>query len=369
MIISDLPGDLLEEILYRVPATSVKRLRSVCKRWNRLVNDNRFIRKLLDKAAKQFLILDLKEFRVFSMSVNLHGIPSIEVIDQLSLNDSQLISAQSNIGQVSYCDGLLLCTIKDDDTRRIVVWNPCTGQTKWIHGGDRGKQSECTSIYTLGSYQDNKSGNNSYKVLRMICHVVLELEICDINSNSWRKIDGPGSNILLKFCSVSLKGKTYWFGKDRNKEHVCLVSFDYERERFELLFLDPCQFPNVLLKDVALSVVREEKLSMLLQRPQALRKEIWLTSKIDETKAVSWIKVFTVDYPESIIGFLMGYFLVDEEKKAVLMCCLKWNEPWCKGMSKSIYVVGENNRVLAEFGASHSSRRLYNYVPSLIQFH
>ncbi|CAA7033083.1 unnamed protein product [Microthlaspi erraticum] len=321
--ISDLPGDLLlEAVLCRVLATHLQRLRSTCKRWNHL-----FTKKHYDKAARQFLLLNLMEHRVFSMSVNLEENPSLEVEGKLRIKDSHSNSAQIEIMEVSSCDGLLLCTIKND-VSRIVVCNPCTGQTKWIQPRDRCKEGELFSTYSLGSYQNNKSLNTCYKVLRNICcYSVAEFEICDINSSSWRTIDAPGCR-LSDFKSVSFKGKAYWFGTDRNKEHVFLVSFDYTRERFERLSLDPCQFPNGYIpENMALSAVREEKLSMLLKRPQALEYEIWVTNKIDddETKVMSWIKIFTVDYPER--STISSFSLVDEEKKTVLMCCVKCNQP------------------------------------------
>ncbi|CAF2077662.1 unnamed protein product [Brassica napus] len=54
-MMSDLPWDLVEVILGRVPAISLKRLRSSCKRWNRLFNDKEFARKHFHKAPKQWI--------------------------------------------------------------------------------------------------------------------------------------------------------------------------------------------------------------------------------------------------------------------------------------------------------------------------
>ncbi|CAA7033089.1 unnamed protein product [Microthlaspi erraticum] len=300
----------------------------------------------------------------------MHGNPSLEVIGKLSLNDSHSNTAQINIGQVSYCDGLLLCTIQNN-TRRIVVWNPCTGQTKWIHVGDHYEPWE-SSTYTLGSYQDNRSRNSSYKILRCIDIHYQEFEICDINSNSWRTLDGPDINLFQR-QSVYLKGKTYWLASDRNERNILgfLVSFDYTREIFECLSLEPLQIHSFVGEsgdDVVLSVVREEKLSLLLQNQYKLRKQIWVTNKIDETTEVTWIKI--LDY---IGDYSIGkrYFFVDEEKRAVLMCCEDWGR--YNGISKYIYIVGEEeNKILAEvdFGAPASSwPRLYNYVPSFVQIH
>ncbi|CAF2076311.1 hypothetical protein Bca4012_089800 [Brassica carinata] len=91
-----------------------------------------------------------KEFRIFSLNVHLRGMPFAEF----------------------------------EEETRIVVWNPCTGQTKWNQPRYPYRQSD---TYSLGPYQDSNCGNTSYKILRH------ELD------TEYR---------------VSLRGKTYWFAGD-----------------------------------------------------------------------------------------------------------------------------------------------------------
>ncbi|KAF3601927.1 hypothetical protein F2Q69_00037093 [Brassica cretica] len=116
MSMSQLPRDLVEEeILCRVPALSLRRLRSTCKRWNRLFKDSRFARNHFEKAKKKSFVLMLtKEFRIFSLNVHLRGMPSAEFEGELSLFDKQRSSNSAilDISQVFHCDGLLLCIIK-----------------------------------------------------------------------------------------------------------------------------------------------------------------------------------------------------------------------------------------------------------------
>lgn len=126
----DLPLDLLEEIFSRIPATSFKRLRSTCKLLNDLFKNPRFIEKHFSKAPKESLVLMLKDYRVCPMSVNLNVVPpSIEFKGGLGLKDSHSYLEEVDIDRVIHCDGLLLCTTKNS---RLVVWNPCLGQTRWI---------------------------------------------------------------------------------------------------------------------------------------------------------------------------------------------------------------------------------------------
>ncbi|KAF2547431.1 hypothetical protein F2Q70_00021153 [Brassica cretica] len=89
MMISNLPADLLEEILSRVPATSMIRLRSTCKQWYNLFKDQMFAEKHLRNVPKQLRVITLKENRLFLPSVDLNFVPPfIEFSDVLSLNNS-----------------------------------------------------------------------------------------------------------------------------------------------------------------------------------------------------------------------------------------------------------------------------------------
>ncbi|KAG2266701.1 hypothetical protein Bca52824_073780 [Brassica carinata] len=126
---SDLPTDIYFFLLSRVPAMSLKRLRSTCKRWNALFKDSRFTDKHFLKAGKQSLVLTLKVSGVMlaSFSLNVDDL-SIEIKVQLSLKDSH--SGSVCLLDIFHCNGLLLCTTTRNN--RIVVCNPWLGETRWI---------------------------------------------------------------------------------------------------------------------------------------------------------------------------------------------------------------------------------------------
>ncbi|KAL9306906.1 putative F-box domain-containing protein [Arabidopsis thaliana] len=56
-MLSNLPYDLIDEILSRVPTKSLIRLRSTCKRWNSLFDDHGFSKKHFDNAMKQNMFI------------------------------------------------------------------------------------------------------------------------------------------------------------------------------------------------------------------------------------------------------------------------------------------------------------------------
>ncbi|VYS58559.1 unnamed protein product [Arabidopsis thaliana] len=315
MMMPELPEDLLVEILCRVPATSLKRLRSTCKRWNHLYNDKRFKSKHCHKAPRQSLILMWKNFGFSSISINLQRVSPIEVTGELNLIDHH--SSLVNVEKIN---------------TRLVVWNPCTGKTKWIQHRRMGYICN----YALGSYQDKKSGNNSYKILSHGIYGGQEFEIYEINSNSWRILDVTVDSSLY-IENVSLKGMA---------------------ERFERLCL-PYQIPY--FRNTSLSVVKEEKLSVLLQPSLTSKTQIWVTNKIGEAKVLSWIKFLTVDLkPEIKYGIK---FLVDEENKVLV-----YEQNFViNGKNNMIYVVGEDSEVREVVFRVGLKPLLFYYVPSLTQ--
>lgn len=74
--ISDIPRDLEEEVLCRIPLTSLRRVRCTSRKWNSLSKSGSFAKKHIGQekvaAAKEFRVVMLMDFRVYLMRFNLH---------------------------------------------------------------------------------------------------------------------------------------------------------------------------------------------------------------------------------------------------------------------------------------------------------
>ncbi|KAL1192314.1 putative F-box/kelch-repeat protein [Cardamine amara subsp. amara] len=354
MIMSDLPLELLEEILSRVPATSLKQIQSTCKRWYALFKDQSFTEKHFRKAPKQSLVLLLKYCMVCSMSVKLNvAPPSI---------DFKGTHQEVDILEVSHCDGLLLCVTKENN---LVVWNPCLGKTWWIQHKSSGHMKDCK--LALG-YVNNKS-YRSYKILKCSSAFLLGtksvwFEIYEFSSGSWRLLDQVANiDCIIVANSVSLKGNTYWRALDEKDNSKWLLSFDFTTERFKRM----CPLTFLSEGFMALSVVGEEKLSVL--HTSYSKIDIWVTNKFDTEVALQWTKSFTMDIP--IHGkFPPGFvsFVMDEEKK-VALCCTRSREDM-------VYIIGDDHGPITfpcpEYPnepdvGSFNKPFVFNYVPSLVQ--
>ncbi|VYS58093.1 unnamed protein product [Arabidopsis thaliana] len=294
-----LPEDLVLEILSKVPAVSLARFRSTCRRWNALVVDGSFAKKHYAYGPRQYpIVIMLIEFRVYLVSIDLHGInnnngaPSAKLTGQFSLKDPLSNSSEEvDIRNAFHCDGLLLCCTKD---RRLVVWNPCSGETKWIQPRNSYKESD---LYALG--YDNRS--SSYKILRM--HPVgnpfhIESEVYDFASHSWRSV-GVTTDFHIQTnesYGMNVKGFTYWFALSKDwwssDDRRFLLSFDFSRERFQCLPL-PADVKNLHLT-VVLSVTREEQqlcMFATLGAGNVYKLDVFVATKTEETTGeLTWTK-------------------------------------------------------------------------------
>ncbi|CAA7042672.1 unnamed protein product [Microthlaspi erraticum] len=404
-IFRDLPKDLIEdEILTHVPATYLRGLGSTCKRWNRLFNDDRrFAGKHAEKAAKQFMVLMLtRAYRICPAIVDLDGkIPSFELKSELSLVDPKhpaarfdvdipfqfsfdhasaqvdvdavlhcgfkYPGAQFRVGVVFHCDGLLLCTAADKS--RFVVWNLFTGETRWFQPSNKGVKGR---NIVLGYGKDK-----SYKILSFY-HRKRDYEIYEFSSDTWRVVDeiiAPGWSLGYTGIYVSLKGSTYSFATDETKtqQSVSLIKFDYSAEKFVPVALP---YPSSFFGTVSLSVVKDEKLSVLLKGAEDTSKtEIWVSNKVDERtpEVVSWSLVWALDLSPDLQVFWGSSYLLDEEKKVAVISA-HWIDlkDETETIDKdTICIVGEDNEAtVVDFGLETTDgcyAVILNYVPSLVQ--
>ncbi|KAL1216893.1 putative F-box protein [Cardamine amara subsp. amara] len=343
-MVSDLPQDLVEEILSRVPITCLRAVRSTCKRWNGLFKDPSFRKKHSGKAAKDSLVVMMNGYRVCLMSVNLNGIhnhkdlvaPSIKQIGEFN---------QGKICRVFHCNGLLLCLTNDCITSRLVVWNPYLGQTRWIEPRTAYDKSDMFSI----GYDNN---NNNHKILRLFYELdsYINYEIYDFKANSWRII--PTSYIIVSNRrGVSLKGNTYFLARkifevEEGVEDYCLLCFDFTKERFGPPLHLPFHYHPVD-DDTVLSTVREEQLAVLFESMNTHKIHIWITTKIDPN-TVSWNKFLAVR-TETIIDLYSFFdtrsFFVDEEKKVAVICDIQKLKPNRIDMYQKACIVGEKGYI------------------------
>ncbi|XP_056858918.1 F-box/kelch-repeat protein At3g13680-like [Raphanus sativus] len=313
--ILDLPENLVEdEIFSRLSISSLNSVRTTCKKWNILLKNQILLGEAAERRKKHFLMLDSKSKRICLMNFDIlrkdkdDGEPSIKQVSVL---------AQIQISNVFQCDGLLLCVLEDDSSR-LLVWNPYLGQTTWIE--PRHSSFHSSDRFALG-YDNN---NNNHKILRISTNEehVLGFELYEFSSSSWKVLDDVTSEHVLwshAHGGVSLKGNTYF----RASPVASFLCFDFTAESFGPLLPLPPSHSYDGLHFLSFSCVREEQqLAVLYQHWQTRQTiEISVTDKIGPD-VVSWTKFLRVvtDY---WVDPSAGSFLVDEEKKIAVVFVLE----------------------------------------------
>ncbi|CAH8257122.1 unnamed protein product [Arabidopsis lyrata] len=375
-------GDLVERIVSMVPLKFMRSVRLTCKRWNGLFKSRSFMKMHIDKEAAarelgETRMIVMMDYNVYLMGIVVNENTSTESLGKLTCLDD---SEQVKISQVFHCDGLLLCILKDDDTK-IVVWNPYLGQTRWIQtrkyyraGGWKGRD---IYMYALGFKNNSKSRScRSPKILRFIDdfklrpeNPALRYEIYDFDSDLWTTLDVSPHWRIMSQRGLSIKGNTYWGAVERNEyapiSHI--ICFDFTRERFGPLL--PLPFSAWGAEFASLSSVREEKIAALFQTSETFKFEIWITTKI-EAENVSWSRFFTMDtsYLDSKLSYKS--FFIDEEKK-VAVVFEKEGKTICDLTHDTINIIGEDGCImkleLGEPADKNCWPLVCSYVPSVVQ--
>ncbi|WZZ87950.1 hypothetical protein YC2023_116531 [Brassica napus] len=198
---SNLPEELVREILSRVPLTSLRKLRCTCRTWNALSKTQVFGK---EAARNQFLGFTVINGRVCSLRLGFQGIHNEgDLVHKSTKKISKL--DHTNIEKVFHSDGLLLCV---RNRSNFVVWNPYLGQTRCIPPA-----SSDFRFYDMFCFGYDKN-NRNHKILRF-CYDNDESLFCfewfDFKTSSWRVLDiEPDVDLDVYRSGVSLKGNTYF---------------------------------------------------------------------------------------------------------------------------------------------------------------
>ncbi|KAH0885000.1 hypothetical protein HID58_061096 [Brassica napus] len=192
-----------------------------------------------------------------------------------------------------HCDGLVLCVAKDKkEEPKLVLWNPCLCQTRWIEPREDFNVKDKHAI----GYSDDDSGSRNHKILRFV--------------------DAEG-----------IPDEIY----GGSKGEIFLLCFDFTKERFgprlPLPFNDSFNSYNgdCVTLSTFLRGGDDEQLAVLFGGYESGFFEIWVTLTVDPNRA-SWSKFLRVETgPFGSYGFELctprsgGSFFVDEENKVAVL--------------------------------------------------
>ncbi|XLR59113.1 hypothetical protein S83_009785 [Arachis hypogaea] len=117
-----LPGDLVLEILWCVPATGLVRLKSVCRSWRTLISSPEFAREHLERSTAALLASDARIAYAgqFSHLRRIGFLPLHSLFHNPSSPAAKVVSSYDIVGS---CHGLL-CLFDTVSKSRVMLWNP-----------------------------------------------------------------------------------------------------------------------------------------------------------------------------------------------------------------------------------------------------
>ncbi|EOA32641.1 hypothetical protein CARUB_v10015936mg [Capsella rubella] len=374
--IANLPEVLVEEIVSRVPVTSLGPFRSTCKKWEALSRTH-----LLGAAAtatKQLIGFVVVDYSVCSMKLDVHGIINTDGNGIVDLSVNQVGEFDGiEIAQLLHCDGLLLCVLNDNvRNSRLIVCNLYLGETRSIKPNHVLHRFHRSGVFGFGYDDGDRNKNRNHKILRSK-PVGGGYEIYSFRTDRWRDVEDSLDEYtqLGPKQSLSFKGNAYFLATkespvtlevgeegiepiDSIETRDVLLCFNFTTETFG----EPLPLPFNSEDDVdnvALTCVRDEKLAVLYQSYKSIG--IWI-STMTEPNAALWTKFLEVDlialdgFPG---GFTPGSFFIDEEKHVAILFDRRRNHPKAN-------IIGEDGAFKSLNVGYHPPRDFVYYVPSLV---
>ncbi|KAF8094173.1 hypothetical protein N665_0368s0012 [Sinapis alba] len=334
---------MVDEILSHVPPLSLVRFKTVCKRWNALFNDKKFINN--HKLTFRFILTT--QSKIYSVSID----PKI-MVHELKLD---IPWRESPITHLVDCDELFLC----GKNKEATVWNPWFKQSRRINA-DYASQP---SFGISGIGYDNNNNNNMrvtqrcYKTIGSYWNHYTVWKTQNFSSDEWKdpklktiygersRKDKP-STFFTRY-GVSLHGNLYWIAfYDKTDLFYHLLNFNFSSERFYGFFCElPCGV-NHPRDALVLRVFMGDQFSLLKQCYKTKKIEIWVTKNkinVEDGNDVVWMNFMSLSIPNfpglvpSEYRYTQPSYFIDNNR---LVLC------FCDGIGyPCIYVVEENKLI------------------------
>uniref|UniRef100_A0A5B7BYK1 F-box domain-containing protein n=1 Tax=Davidia involucrata TaxID=16924 RepID=A0A5B7BYK1_DAVIN len=309
-----LPGEIVVDILSRLPIKSLMRCRCVCKPWRNLTYDPRFIHYHLNRSSHKnpnliltsTICIDATFFRTQMYFLEHHHTHNYTCTDvDFSLPNFEEFQV------IGSCNGLL-CLVHRMNTSRICICNPFTRD--YIKFPNPISPSQQTREMTIGFGYCSK--RNEYKIVEIIHSSTLgdlrsEVYVCTVGDGSWRGI-GNVPYVMIRWqlaSKVFLNGALHWFSE---LPANLIVSFDIANEVFGVI---PGPGIDVGQGSYALGVL--SGCFSITDSSFRDRVEIWVMKEYGVEE--SWVKCFAINFDQ--VGWNIRYIriLCSQKNGEILM--------------------------------------------------
>ncbi|AES68758.1 putative F-box domain-containing protein [Medicago truncatula] len=289
-----LPSDVIPEIICRLPVKFILRFRCVCKSWNSLISDPKFVKKQLCVSTTRNL-----HFRNYAYDSRKYILTSYPL-------DSDFTDITSNFTQsdwpyakfyrfIGSCNGIV-CLADNEYTSLVICWNPSTRKFKELPLFE--KPTTGLNVMTFGFGYDSSKDN--YKVVVVLDYQFLDEDYSFVNktqvmvhtlgTNIWRTIQEypfGGLPVPVKKGEF-VSGTINWLFSEESLECPCfIVSFDLAKESYQKI--SPPNLGGVDVGDLSVLGVLRDCLCVTTSG-----YDVWLMKEYGNKE--SWTKLFTIPY-------------------------------------------------------------------------
>ncbi|XP_057802941.1 F-box/kelch-repeat protein At3g23880-like [Salvia miltiorrhiza] len=234
------PKEIVEEILSRLPVTSLLKFRCVSKSWRCLIGSDRFIKTHLQTSSKNASFAHHR--LVLNKSQNL-------------FDDGMNTLWRSPVLIVGCCNGLVCCCI-NLEKGRFILWNPATRISKELPQLVIDNMRWSIVSYGFG-WDESSDAHKVFVVLFSRKRWVGKLY--SSSTNSWKTVTEYGDFELIYGDAEFASGKLHWLRKRRGGSGgwyaADIATFDLKSEEFGVMEL-PCESTlSLSLNEGCLSVV------------------------------------------------------------------------------------------------------------------
>ncbi|XBJ05398.1 hypothetical protein VPH35_024195 [Triticum aestivum] len=285
-----LPHDLLYEILLRLPAKAVCRLRAVSRSWRLLLSDPSFVAAHKDRHQHHLLVADIRwetsaeaprvDFHI--MDTSGHRARRIRFDDNPHAGNPSWSVACRNQGQ-------LICLIGADNRARVI--DPATGVV-FLLPDDRPDDHHYHHYgYSRRFALGRSSTTGETKVLVVAGWYAKVLTLGD-GAGKWRKTGYPPVTLATSPRSVALvKGVLYFLAH----KHVGIAAYDLEEEKWRP---DLLNLPLLVDGDIALAELSDSLVAVYgrssIHDCSDVFMDMWFLTDSEE---VPWSNRYTITLP------------------------------------------------------------------------
>ncbi|CAA7039287.1 unnamed protein product [Microthlaspi erraticum] len=300
----EIPYDMVEEILLRLPVESLIRFKIVSKQWRSTIGSLYFQERHL-RIVKQsnidhpkILIVSFDSQNFEFRTVHLDS-ASLRTLNLRNIPDQNCLEASEN------CDGLICIYYLKSS---IYVVNPATVWQRQVPLA-RFQALMQNATYTRETLRDIKpiprlafvKTSCDYKLVWLYNsdkynsdamspnEGVTKCEVFDFRANAWRYLPcTPGYRIFDDQTPASRNGSVYWLTERYNGETKVIV-LDLHTETFRMLPRNPVARSHPDHIDMC---ILDNRLCMSKRKRGTMIQEIWsLQSSSEDT----WMKIYTID--------------------------------------------------------------------------